>query len=456
MATTKRISGDYTVQTVNETDSINLDTQQVNISGDLFVTGNVNVPANVVADRIVNGSTDVEIPVINGNVSVDVGGVANVAVFTQFGANIDADLDVVANISAGNISVSGAFSTTGNITGGNLNTAGNVWITRDASVSQPTVRFNDTDITISDGTVLGAVEWFTSDTTGTPRVTSSIRAISSGVAGNANIQILTSDNGGAAATRVTILSTGNVGVANVAPVHALSVGGTGWFGSSMTAVGNVVSGNSLTSGLISATGNITGGNLLTGGAITATGNLTANNVIAVTGVTAGADGVSATGDVTGGNIFSDGVISATGNLTTTDIYGDSISVTGDVFGVDFSVAGSVLSGLTVVGNIDTPQIDAPIAIINRIRSDDSSFVSVEDGLIVENSLDVWQEATANVVNVTSLLQLPVFASNGARDAALTAPSPGQLIFVTDADGAGTPLPQIYANGVAGWQLVNVT
>jgi hypothetical protein len=50
--------------------------------------------------------------------------------------------------------------------------------------------------------------------------------VASGVLGNANVQIMTSTGGAAATAKVTIDNVGNVGIANVAPLHTLAVSGT--------------------------------------------------------------------------------------------------------------------------------------------------------------------------------------------------------------------------------------
>jgi hypothetical protein len=79
-------------------------------------------------------------------------------------------------------------------------------------------------------------------------------------------------------------------------------------GTSLSLVGNAISGNVLTGGLISATGNITSGNITTAGTITATGNITGGNI-----TTAGT--ITATGNVQAGNIVTAGSITATGNIS---------------------------------------------------------------------------------------------------------------------------------------------
>jgi hypothetical protein len=279
--------------------------------------------------------------------------------------------------------VSGAVTTgstldvVGNITGANLNTAGNVWIVRDASVAQPTIRFTDTDTEIADGQTFGAVEWFTSDTSGGgARVTAAIRAVAAGVAGNANVQILTSTNGAAATPKVTVLSTGNVGIANTAPVDTLAVTGTIYGSSTLIAVGNITGGNLLTGGSATATGNIVGGNIATAGLVTVTGNVSAGNVISLGSVTAGAAGVTATGNVRGGNLVSDAAVSATGNIDGSNLFTQGI----------VSATGNVLAGNAVIGNT----VSAPNVVISGLSSG--------TGIGVENI--VWQSTDFTVDSAT--------------------------------------------------------
>jgi hypothetical protein len=207
---------------------------------------------------------------------------------------------------------------------------------------------------VADGQTFGAVEWFTSDVSGSgARVTAAIRAQATGTLGNANVQILTSTNGAAPTAKVTVDNVGNVGVANAAPLHTLAVSGTMYGSTTLTVVGNVTGGNLLTGGSATATGNIVGGNIATAGLVTVTGNVTAGNVISLGVVTAGAAGVTATGNVRGGNIVSDADIVATGNIDGSNLFTQGIvSATGNVQAGNavivntVAAANSVISGLS--------------------------------------------------------------------------------------------------------------
>ena len=346
MSTVKRISGEYTIQSIGASDPINLISPFVNIDGNLTVTGNAVLVGNINADKIFNGTTSIEIPVTGGNANVTVGGTSNVAVFATTGQFITGLQSVTGNIIGGNLRTAGQVSATGDVTGSNISVAGNVLISRDASAGQPTIRFTDTDTTVADGQVLGAVEWFTSDATPGARVTAEIRAIASGVLGNANIQILTSTNGAAATAKFVVDNVGNVGIANASPLDTLAVSGTMYGSSTLTAVGTITGGNLSTAGFVTATGNVTGGNLITAGNVTATGNVTGGNVISVGAVSAGALGVSTTGNVTGGNLLSNGLISATGNINGANLVASQSMFTGNVS----ATANTVTSNLQITGN----------------------------------------------------------------------------------------------------------
>jgi len=87
-----------------------------------FLTGiATGTPAN-----ISNGTSNINIPVADGNVNTSVGGAANVFVVTTTGANITGTANVSGNLSANNISSINIISAGANITGANLNTGNNI------------------------------------------------------------------------------------------------------------------------------------------------------------------------------------------------------------------------------------------------------------------------------------------------------------------------------------------
>lgn len=448
MSTRKRISGDYTIQTINGGDSITLITSEAVIEGNLTVTGNAVLVGNINADRIFNGTSNVEIATPGGNVQISVGGVEDVLDVGTIGIAVSGLVFASGNITGANVNTAGLITVTGNITGGNIDTAGNVLITGDSSARQPTIRFDDSDTTVFPTQVIGAVEWFTNDATLGARVTSAIKSTYTAESGNAAVEIFTSTNGAAATAKVTVLSTGNVGIANAAATHLFSANGTGYFGSTVTAVGTVVAGNLATAGTASATGNITGGNLITSGAATVTGNVTTGNVISLGAVSAGSAGILATGNITGGNLLSTGVISATGNLTTTDIFATSLSL-----------SGNVVSTLKASTTIEAgTHVETPLLIATTIRSDDSVAVYFDDGITADGDITTQGTVSAvgnvvgNNVSAGTTVILATFADTAARDAAITVPASGMMIFLQD-NGSAQPKFQGYITGT-GWVDLN--
>jgi hypothetical protein len=356
MSTVKRVSGDYTIETINAGDLVTLSSQNVNIVGNLTVTGNAVLVGNINADKIFNGTTSMEIPVINGNANITVGGVSNVAVFATTGMIVTGIASVSGNVVGGNVVTAGQVSAAGNVTSGNVTvTTGNIEFsyTSGATTNQM-IRFRDANTAVTTlGSNIGGIEWFTSDATGSAaRVTARIRAVYADTNGNANIEIQTGSTA-TPTTRITVIgSSGNVGIANVAPLHTFAVTGNTFVSGNASVIGNVSTGNILNSGLSSVTGNITGGNLITAGLATVTGNITGGNIISLGAVSAGATGVSTTGNVTGGNINSNDRVSATGNIdaaafnatqnfsTTGNVRSGTVTATGNIVGANISISAS--------------------------------------------------------------------------------------------------------------------
>lgn len=345
MAIYKRVAGNLIIETVGSTDSVTFqgltaNSATVTINGNLTVTGNAALTGNISGDNIFNGTTSIAIPTPNGNATITVGGVSNVADFTATGANVAGTFNTVGNITGGNIRTAGQVSATGNISGGNLTIAtGNIVLTQTSgATTAQMIQFNDANTSPTAGGNIGAIDWYTSDVTAPgARTTASLKAVYADTGGNANVLLQTNGT-----TRIAVLgSTGNVGIANTAPLHTFAVSGNTYVSGTETVIGNVTPGNLTTAGQVSATANITGGNLLTAGLISATGNISGGNVIITTGATAGAGGFSATGNVTGGNVNSASGVSATGIITA----GGGLNAQGNV-----SATGNVIGITGIFGN----------------------------------------------------------------------------------------------------------
>ena len=387
MSTVKRVSGDYTLETINAGDLVTLQSTNVNIVGNLTVTGNAVLTGNINADKIFNGTSSVEIPTINGNITFNPGGVSNIMVVSPLGTTFSGAVGFTGNVDAGNINTTGGVYATNAAGAGNISIVnGNMLIAYSSNAtSNQNIRFQDANTAVTSvGSNIGAIEWYTSDNTGAlARITARIRAVYEDTNGNANIQIQTGSTS-TPTTRITVIgSSGNVGIANAAPLDTLAVTGTVYVSGNATSAANISGANLITAGLATVTGNIQGGNLRTVGLITATGNIDGGNVISLGAVSAGSAGITATGNIRGGNINSDDQVSVTGNVNAANFNATQ----------NFSTTGNVRSGtVTASGNI----VGANLNVTGN---------SYGTGIGVENV--VWQPTTvafasASMANVGSL------------------------------------------------------
>ena len=282
---------------------------------------------------------------IAGNLSVGGNIVGNIVTTTQ---------TFTGNLTGGNLLTAGYVTATGNVTGGNIVTAGNISGSQfigngsqltGITVSSGTAITNgssnvsvsaNSNVTIGVAGTSDVVHWSNTGeyVTGLINATGNISGGNLSTNGNIIAGGYVLGNGalltGVAAstsivsgtTQIAIeLPSGNIqatigGTANVVVISTTGFGVAGF----VAATGNLVGSNVSTAGLITATGNVTGGNLRTSGLISATGNLTSGNV-AVTGnvsltaniiagnLTTGSQ-VVALGNVTGGNIRTDGQVLA--------------------------------------------------------------------------------------------------------------------------------------------------
>ena len=212
-------NGNITTSVNGTSNVMVISSTSVAITGDLSVSGNATLSGNILGDRIVNGTTELDIQVANGNANLTIGGTSNVVVWATTGQYI-----------------TGLISATGNITGGNVTldtSSGNVWA-HDA--------------------VLGGVVSATGNVRG----------------GNVN-------------TAGLITATGNITGGNILTAGLISAGGTvtgtSHLGAVVSVTGNITGGNILTAGLISATGNVNVGNLINAGLTSVTGNITGGNIL---------------------------------------------------------------------------------------------------------------------------------------------------------------------------------
>lgn len=318
----------------------------VSIIGDLAVTGNAVLSGNILGDRIVNGTTSIDIQSPGGNANISIGGVTNVGVFSPTGLRINGAISAAGNVTGGYILGNGSqltgigasysnadvttlladfgsnsISTTGNIAGsyilgdGSLLTGiGAAYSNADVTTLLASFGSNSISTTgnISGGYFLGNG----SQLTGLPATYSNAN-VTSLLASFGSNTVSTSGN----ITGGYILGDGsqltglpaNYGNTNVAAYLAAFGSNSLSTAGSVTAasvIGGVVAGTT-----VSVTGNVTGGNVNTGGRISAAGTITGSSLLGSV--------VSVSGNVTAGNVnFGAGAISGTGNITAGYFFGD--------------------------------------------------------------------------------------------------------------------------------------
>lgn len=133
MSTYKNVNGDFILSTQSVDDEIIVTATQIIVNGDVDVNGNVsadfffgdgqflnNVVANIgAASKLQNGTSNVDIPIINGNITVGIGGVGNVIVFSQQSATF-AQTTASVDKFTGALVVAGGAGINGNVFGGAL------------------------------------------------------------------------------------------------------------------------------------------------------------------------------------------------------------------------------------------------------------------------------------------------------------------------------------------------
>jgi len=83
---------------VSDTTNIVTITGSANVVGDLNVTGNATILGNVATNQIQNGNSAVQIPVVNGNVNIDVGSNDTMTLFTRTDMIANANILPLSNV----------------------------------------------------------------------------------------------------------------------------------------------------------------------------------------------------------------------------------------------------------------------------------------------------------------------------------------------------------------------
>lgn len=225
-------NANVTISSAGTANVVNVGNTAVTFTGNVFPSANVTYSLGNTALRwkdlwLANSTLYIgDVALATTGSALTING-ANVLV-----GNTGSAFSTSGNVTGGNVATSGSVSATGNVTGGNIVTVGAVSTTGNAYVGNILTN----GYYYANGVVFGGGGG------GTP--------------GGANTQIQFNNNG---------VFGGSAGLTFNNTTNAVATTGT------FSATGDVTGGNLLTAGLISATGNVQGGNILTAGIISATG-----------------------------------------------------------------------------------------------------------------------------------------------------------------------------------------
>jgi hypothetical protein len=280
--------------------------------------------------------------------------------------------------------LTGAVSTTGNITGGNISATGI------AGTLSTAAQTNITSVgTLSSLSVAANVQSGNLQTVGQVSATGNI-------AGN---YIL---GNGALLTGVGVNSYGDSNVAAYLPTYT----------------GNISSGNinvagAAISGIVSSTGNISGGNLRTTGQVSATGNISSGNL--TTGTITSTGLISTTGNILGANISASGSVSATGNINGNYFVGNGSQLTGIV---------TTVTTLSSANLTYTAPFTSSVQRTGQAKYADT--VSVKDFGAVGDTFTDDTAAFQAAINTGKRVYVPTGTYRLSN--AIAFPTPGQVIY----------------------------
>jgi hypothetical protein len=372
-----------------------------NVTGNYFI-GNGFALTGILATSLANGTSSIQLPVVNGNATINIGGTSNVAVFANTGAYITGVISVTGNVVANNgtfttivntASFTGAVvSVTGNVTGGNISTAGNVVANNGTFTTiVNTASFTGAVVSVT-GNVTGGNISTAGNVNGANIVATTLSATSNvvavGVQASGNISAtgnIAAGNISATGIAGTLSTASQTSITAIGTLTSLIVsGGTQniRLGSSMTTGGVIIGGPSQTTGNIVlgqsantsvveiASGSTISGNVKTinmgvgGGAgstttisigpvtaTTAAGTATFNTATTVAIANTSGTALSVAGNIIGGNLNTTGTLSTSGNIAANNVIATTISNAASFTGGVVSVTGNVIANNGIFTNI---------------------------------------------------------------------------------------------------------
>ena len=385
-------NGNVTIAAVGNT-TLTVTGTGANISGTANVTGNVSAPyfigngfyltgVDTSPSNISNGTSNVQI-IQNGNVNTSVNGNANVMVVTGLGSNIAGYLSVSGNVSGGNISTSGQLTST------------------QSTGTAPLVVLSTTQVANLNAAIAGTVT-----TNAQPNITS---------VGNLNGLVVSN-----ATSTVNISNTANVTLGAIANLHisggsanyVLKTDGTGnldWVAvGGISVISSISNGNSNVN-IATSNGNVT---------LTAVGNTT----MTVTGTGANISGyANITGNVslTGANVNLGNVgnLRISGGASSYVLSTDGASNLSWVAQSGGGGASSVIqefsatAGQTTFTVVGGYQVGSAIVFVNGIQMNNADYTATDGTTIVLAEPRV----SGDVVRILSSMASPTININSLQN-----------------------------------------
>jgi cytoskeletal protein CcmA (bactofilin family) len=467
-------------------------TGNVNV-GNLTTAGQLSATGDITGSRIFSTSNgqgtnfsvgdDAWIGDINQADTISIRGRQNAAnAYINFG-NADSSTRL-GRAGSGPLTYNGAFSVSGNVTGGNLLINNNAVITGNLTVNGTetifnvqTLSVNDKDIIVANNVTGGAnvngaglqvgnpavATWFFNNATTSWQSNIGITPTANGTLSLGGIS-----NYWGSAFVTTLSATGNANVGNIGATNAVftNISGTLTTASqtNITSVGTL--------GSLTVTANISGGNLLTSGNIVDTGaisiitgssgnvNLAPNGTNTLVATTTGANitgTLNATGNANVGNLGATTVVATTltgtlstasqPNITSVGTLG-SLTVTANVAGGNITTAGQVVAtGNVTGGNIVTSGRVVATGNIQGALITSSANIEIQNrGILYLNDSD-----NSNYIGLRSPAALPgnfiyIFPSSyGNAAQVLSTNGAGGLSWVDQSGGGGGSSATQYPN-----------
>ena len=281
----------------------------------LTILGSYQATGNVIAETILGNS-------ILGTLSTaSQPNITNVGILTA--------LSVSGNITGGNVVTGGQISATGNI-----RTSGFISVTQDINVGGDVTATSYTGVTSS---VSGNVTGGNIVTGGRVLATGNISAnyfIGNGSQLTSLTPGITRQNGNSNVLVGAVAGNISININGISPVASFTPLGMTLNGDQLT-TGTLTAGNLLVGGVVSVTGDVFGGNLRTIGSVSAQGNVTGGNILFGNGIVSGNGNVVAgqatvTGNVVAGNLVTAGTLTVNSSGLATAIVNGAGNAVGNI------------------------------------------------------------------------------------------------------------------------------